>query len=712
MQPVQSGHGAYPNPAEPRERSTIAAFLDVMMMAGQCCINLWTRLARLSRYRKIFAATAGLGITSLLLLLSIIAYHAINLPTPSLADLRRQTNSIQILDAKGRTLARRGERHTFLKTEQIPQHFISAVLATEDRRFINHIGIDVIGLMRATVRNIRAGRYVEGGSTITQQLAKNTFLKPRRTMSRKIQELILAFWLEVRLSKKQILELYLNRVYFGGGAYGIEAAANRYFGKPAQKLTLGESAVLAGLLKAPSRYSPQRDPAVTLKRARVVLQNMIFAGAITQDQALAVMQRPIHFVTARPRKRMRYANYAIDWIYENLPEKIGRPAGDIIVYTTIDRDLQIHAQKLVSRSLDDEAMARKAREAAVILLDQNGAIKALVGGRSYQASQFNRAIKARRQPGSAFKPFVYVTAMESGFTPDTVAYDEPITIKDWTPRNYGKKHVGQVTLRNALALSINSVAVRIFLEVGRDEVVRTAKRLGIKSRLHTLPSLALGTAEVTPIELANAYVPFSNGGYAAASHIISKVATLDGVVLYENPAPAERRVLKPHVVSAMNDMMASTLSWGTGRHAAIPNHPAAGKTGTTQDFKDAWFVGYTAHYTAVVWVGNDKAESMDQVVGGGLPATIWRELMTQAHKDIDPVPLPGSYADRVRRLGPPVVEVPEPDSAVEKNPGLLASILGYDRIKSKSKMKARARRKEANHYNPQAKSWSSVFSRN
>ncbi len=698
--------------ASAQDRESTSTTLDILMMIGHLAVSFWMWLVGLSRYRRIFAATAGLAITVTLVLASIIAWHAIHLPSPSLADLRRQTKSLHIVDVKGRTLARRGERHTYLTTEQIPQHLITAVLATEDRRFVNHIGIDVIGLARATFTNIRAGRYVQGGSTITQQLAKNVFLKPNRTMSRKIQELILSFWLEVRLSKKQILELYLNRVYFGGGAYGIESASNRYFGKPAQNLTLGESAVLAGLLKAPSRYSPQRDPALTLRRARVVLQNMIFAGAITQDEAIAVMQKPIHFVTSRPRKRLRHANYAIDWIYENLPEVIGQPKGDLVVHTTIDRDLQVQAQKLVRSRLDVEAMVRKAEEAAVVLLDHNGGVKALVGGRSYRKSQFNRAVKAHRQPGSAFKPFVYAAAVEGGFTPDTVAYDEPITIKKWTPQNYGKTHAGQVTLRRALAQSINTVAVRIYLEIGRSDVVKLAQRLGIHSQLHTLPSLALGTAEVTPIELAGAYVPFSNGGYAAGTHVISKVTTVDGVVIYERGAPSEKRLLKPDVVSAMNDMLSTTLVSGTGRHAAIPPHPAAGKTGTTQDFKDAWFVGYTSHYTAAVWVGNDKAERMDKVVGGGLPASIWRDVMTVAHKDIDPVPLPGSYADRVRREGP-IADVPEPVAVEDEAPGLLASVFGYEKKKKAARVRPRrpVKRKKKKDFNPNSAGWASVFSR-
>ena len=473
-------------------RKATSTTLDALTVLGYLSVRLWTWLIGFSRYRRFFAATAGLGISVTLVLLSVIAWHAIHLPSPSLADLRRQTNSIHIVDDKGRTLARRGERLNYLTTEQLPRHLIAAVLATEDRRFANHIGIDVVGLARATFINLRAGRYVQGGSTITQQLAKNVFLQPKRTMSRKIQELILSFWLEVRLSKKQILELYLNRVYFGGGAYGVEAAANRYFGKTALNLSVGESAVLAGLLKAPSRYSPQRDPARTLKRARVVLQNMIAAGVLTPEQAIAVMETPVNFVTTRPRKRARYANYAIDWINENLPEQVARASGDIVVHTTIDRDLQIYSQKLVSQSLDIDAMSRNASEAAVVLLDQNGGVKALVGGRSYKKSQFNRAVKAQRQPGSAFKPFVYAAAIEAGFTPDTIAYDEPITVKKWTPRNYKKTHVGQVTLRDALARSINTVAVRIYLEVGRSDVVKMAERLGIKSPLHTLPSLALG----------------------------------------------------------------------------------------------------------------------------------------------------------------------------------------------------------------------------
>lgn len=699
-------------------RSTFSSFDTSLAMAfllafWGACLAFGRWLVGLARYRRFFAATAGLGISVTLVLATVIAWHAIQLPTPSLADLRRQTNSIHVVDVKGRTLARRGERHTYLTTEQLPQHLISAVLATEDRRFVNHIGIDVVGLMRATLRNIRAGRYVQGGSTITQQLAKNVFLQPKRTMSRKIQELILSFWLEVRLSKKQILELYLNRVYFGGGAYGIEAAANRYFGKPAHNLTLGESAVLAGLLKAPSRYSPQRDPARTLKRARVVLQNMIVTGAITHEEALGVMGKPIHFVTSRPRKRARYANYAIDWIYEKLPQAIANPKGDLVVHTTIDRDLQIRSQKLVGERLNMNAILRKADQAAVVLLDSNGGVKALVGGRSYKSSQFNRAIKARRQPGSAFKPFVYAAAVESGFTPDTVAYDEPITVKKWTPRNYGKTHRGQVSLRTALAQSINTVAVRIYLEIGRQQVVSLAERLGITSNLHTLPSLALGTAEVTPLELAGAYVPFSNGGFTAEPHVISKVTTVNGTILYQRDAAPDTRVLKPHVVSAMNDMMSTTLASGTGRHAAIPPHPAAGKTGTTQDFKDAWFVGYTSHYTASVWIGNDKAVSMGKVVGGGLPATLWRDIMTVAHEDVDPVPLPGSYADRVRQEGP-IDVIPEPEAIEENSPGLIAKVFGFEKKSARSASRIKAARKprvRGRDLSPNSSRWRNVFSR-
>ncbi|MEO0618531.1 MAG: PBP1A family penicillin-binding protein [Pseudomonadota bacterium] len=688
-------------------RRASSTTLDFLYLVGRAAQIFGAWLYGLRRYRRFFAATTALGFSALIVVFSIVAWHAIRLPTPTLAELKRQTNSVHIVDAKGRTLARRGELHTFLTTEELPDHLIAAVLATEDRRFINHIGIDVIGLARATYRNIRAGRYVQGGSTITQQLAKNVFLKPERTMSRKIEELILAFWLEVRLSKRQILELYLNRVYYGAGAYGIEAAAKRYFGKPPHKLTVGESAVLAGLLKAPSRFSPQRDPKRTLRRARVVLSNMIATGVLTPEEARAVMKRPIHFVTSRPRKRTRYANYAIDWIYENLPEKIGRPAGDIVVHTTIDRDLQIHAQRYVRDTLGIDALARKANEAAVVLLDQNGGIKALVGGRAYSESQFNRAVKARRQPGSAFKPFVYAAAIEGGFTPDTIAYDEPITIKDWTPRNYGKRNVGPVTLRNALARSINTVAVRLYLEVGRNEVVSMAERLGIASRLHTLPSLALGTAEVTPLELASAYVPFANGGYRARPHIIAKVTTVDGTTLFHQPEPPEKPVLQPGVVSAMNDMTSATMTLGTGRGAAIPPHPSAGKTGTTQASKDAWFVGYTSHYTAAVWVGNDAADNMVKVTGSGLPAQIWRGVMAKAHEGLDPVPLPGSYAAERRRDGP-IMPVPEPEHVEpEKKPGLFASVFGYK--KPTGDETKRKRRKK--NFSPSAPQWQKVFSR-
>lgn len=700
-------------------RSSASATVDFAHRAIGFVGTLAAFARHLARYRKFFAATAGLGITALLVVVSIVTWHALHLPTPTLAELRRQSNSVHIVDARGRTIARRGELHTFVTLDEVPDHLVSAVLATEDRRFNRHIGVDVIGLARAMYRNIRAGRYVQGGSTITQQLAKNVFLKPNRTISRKIQELILAFWLESRLTKRQILELYLNRVYFGAGAHGIEAASKRYFGKPTHALTIGESAVLAGLLKAPSRFSPQRDPARTLRRARVVLANMIATGALTPARARAVMRTPIHFVTSRPRKRMRDANYAIDFIYEELAAKLDNPSGDLVVHTTIDRDLQVHAQRTVRNRLGIDALSRKASAAAVVLLDQNGGIKALVGGRSYADSQFNRATKARRQPGSAFKPFVYAAALEAGFTPDTIAYDEPITVKNWTPRNYGNRHVGAVTLRDALARSINTVAVRIYLEVGRSEVVSMAERLGIRSRLHTLPSLPLGTAEVTPLELAGAYVPFSNGGFRSTPHVISKITTVDGPLLYHQPEPEEKPTITPRVVAAMNDVMSATMTSGTGRRATIPAHPSAGKTGTTQDSKDAWFVGYTAHLTAAVWVGNDQAQSMVDVTGSGLPAQIWREVMVRAHDRIDPVPLPGSYAAERRKLGPAVsdafvAEVPTPNAATSGR-GLMARVFGYDAnaTQQAATPRARPRRpKRRKDLRPDAPGWRNVFSRN
>ncbi|HEX9440350.1 MAG TPA: PBP1A family penicillin-binding protein, partial [Roseiflexaceae bacterium] len=484
-----------------------------------------------------------------------------------------------------------------------------------------------------------------GGSTITQQLAKNLFLSPKRTVARKLEEVIYAIWLEQRFTKDEILELYINRVYFGGGTYGVEAASRHYFGKSARDVTLSQAALLAGLLKAPSRYAPTRSVKLATTRVDEVLENMVEAGFLSPEAARSASQQPLKLSakgddTGYP--------YPVDWVAELLPEFVGDSDGDLIVETTIDASLQRVSQQALRHMLDEEGLKLDAGEGAVVVLDPMGGVKALVGGRSYSASPFDRALKALRQPGSAFKPFVYLTALESGYTPDSLANDGPTTVAGWSPKNYTGGYRGEVTLRDSLAESINTVAVRLAAEVGPWNVVRTARRLGIQSKLHDRPSIALGTAEVTLLELTGAYTPFANGGQGVLPHIVTRVRNGDGKVLYERQRSTSGQVVALPYVAAMNDMLNATVVRGTGKQAAIEGHVAAGKTGTTQSFRDAWFVGYTAHYVAGVWVGNDDGSRMKKVTGGTLPAKLWHEIMLYAHADKTPLPLPGTRAPRLQ----------------------------------------------------------------
>jgi penicillin-binding protein 1A len=467
------------------------------------------------------------------------------------------------------------------------------------------------------------------------------FLSPERTLGRKMEEFVLALWLEVRLSKDEILELYLNRVYFGGGAYGIEAAAQRYFDKSARELSLSEAAVIAGLLKAPSKYAPSSSPTLAIARGKTVLMKMFEYGAISKGEQLRASSEPVKFVDGKGKKPDSGIDYAIDYILENMPPLAGSGQAEIVVETTIDPLLQRKATDIVARELKSQGAALQASQAALIVLDTDGGIRAMVGGRDYAASQFNRATKARRQPGSAFKPFVYMTALEAGFTPDSLVYDAPMTVGEWSPRNDNGKYLGPVTLRQALAQSINSVAVRLLIETGAKSVASTANRLGIISDLRPDPSMALGTSEVTLTELTGAYTTFANGGRSVEPHAIRRVRMSSGRVLYARAAPGDIQALDPQHVAEINDMLRAGMTWGTGRRAAIPGHMAGGKTGTTQDFRDAWFVGYTAHLSGGVWVGNDNGQPMNHVMGGGLPASIWQQVMRVAHQGKAPLALPG-----------------------------------------------------------------------
>jgi penicillin-binding protein 1A len=569
----------------------------------------------------------------------VVAYYASRLPPMADWTVPTRPPNVRILADNGALISNDGDSSgVSVKLADLPAYVPNAVLAIEDRRFYSHWAFDPIGLGRALLVDLRAGAIVEGGSTITQQLAKNLFLTSDRTFERKVQEVILAAWLEIRLSKQQILELYLNRVYFGGGAYGIDAAAHHYFGKPARDLTLAEAASIAGLLKAPSHYSPITNPDAAERRTQVVLTAMQDAGFITARDASLALSAPI-----KPAKDIANGSgrYVADWVMDSLPGFVGTPQQDIVVQTTIDLDLQADAAKAVATTLDQDGAKFGVSQGALVAIDPTGAVKALVGGRDYSKSQYDRAIDAHRQPGSAFKPFVYLTALEDGLTPNTIRIDQPISVNGWSPEDSTKNYRGPVSLTTALALSLNTVSVELTQEVGADRVVQTAHRLGITSQLNATPSISLGTSEVTPLELTAAYVPFSNGGRGIIPHVIDKITTASGKVLYQRAGSGPGQVIDPRYVAMMNQMMEQTLLIGTAKAAQITNWSAAGKTGTSQDYRDAWFVGYTGALTAGVWFGNDDGKPTAKTSGGNLPAITWQRFMTDALANRPVVPLPG-----------------------------------------------------------------------
>lgn len=583
---------------------------------------------------------AVLGIWATIAVVCIVGYYAAYLPPTSEWQVPARPPNVKIVASNGQLIANRGDTGgEAVRLEQLPPYLPNAVIAIEDRRYRSHFGIDPLGLFRALVTNLTTGRLRQGGSTLTQQLAKNLFLEPDRTIKRKIQELVLAFWLEAEYSKDEILEMYLNRVYLGSGAYGVDAAARRYFGKSARLLTIAEAATIAGLLKAPSRYSPARNPDLAEDRAQLVLAAMHEEGYISADEAKNALAAPAKVVR---RYTSASENYAADWVMDVLPHFVGSIEADIVVDTTIDPAMQRAAETALRSALQENRQKLGVTQGAVVTLDTAGAVKALVGGADYSKSQFNRAVYAKRQPGSAFKPFVYLTALENGMSPQTVRQDQPITISGWSPKNYTKKHYGPVTLTRALSLSLNTVAARLAYEVGAGNVAKTAKRLGITSELNTNLSLALGTSETTPLEMAAAYVPFSNGGYGVLPHIIRRIKTVDGKMLYSRTGNGRGRVIDRQNVGNMNLMMSETLMTGTGRKARLESgRPAGGKTGTSQDFRDAWFIGYTGNLTTAVWFGNDNNSPTKKASGGNLPAGVWKEIMDKAHEGLPVADLPG-----------------------------------------------------------------------
>jgi penicillin-binding protein 1A len=589
---------------------------------------------------RLFYWCCVLGIWGGIAAAGIVVYYGAKMPAATTWAIPDRAPNIKIVSVDGKLLANRGmSGGEAVGLHEMSPYIPAAVIAIEDRRFYSHFGIDPIGLSRAMVTNVLGGHFSQGGSTLTQQLAKNLFLTPDRTLERKVQEVLLALWLEHKHSKDQILEMYLNRVYFGSGAYGVEAASRRYFGKSARDVTLSEAALLAGLLKAPSRLSPARDPKAAEQRSQLVLAAMRDEGKISAKELTMAMSAP---ATRAPSYWTGSENYVADTIMEELPDLIGDVRGDIIVDTTVDLTLQKLAEQSIRRLIDESGKKLNVSQGVLVSIDNSGAVRAMVGGYDYSTSQFDRASEARRQPGSAFKPFVYMAALESGRTPDSVRNDAPIRIGKWTPDNYGGKYFGKVTLATALAKSLNSVAAQLTMEVGPDAVVEAAHRMGIQSDLTANTSIALGTSEVTPLELTSAYVPFANGGYRPEIHFIRRVTSTDGKVLYDNNGGSAPRVVRPEVVGMMNSMMTGTVETGTARKAAFA-WPSAGKTGTSQNSRDAWFVGYTANLTTGVWFGNDDGSPMKKVTGGALPAQAWHEFMVAAHEGVPVAPLPGTW---------------------------------------------------------------------
>ena len=602
--------------------------------------------------RTVFQAViywgAVLVVWAAIFAVAFLGFMAINLPDTSMLDHPNRQASITYLDRSGALIAVRGTQAAAkVDIDSLPDYVPLAFVAIEDRRFFTHPGFDPVGIARGLIYDVfmrKKGGNLRGGSTITQQLARNLFLSANQNMKRKIQELMLAVWLEHKYTKKQILALYLNRVSFGGGAVGIEAASQRYFDKPAKDLSIGEAAMLAGMMKGPSRYSPLSDQQRAGQRAGIVLKEMVDARVITEDQRQQALKTPI---TVSKTLASAHAQYFVDYLDTQVRSMIDlsdpKNNEDLIVETTLDLPIQSDAERAVQTIMARD-VKKGVQQAALVSVDGEGRIRAMVGGVSYADSQFNRATDAHRQAGSSFKPFVYLTAMEAGYQPTTPVVDEPFSIGDWAPENFTKKYLGLIDLQYALAESVNTVAARLANDIGRNNVANTAHRLGIESKLNTDPAMALGTSEVTPLEMAQAYTPFSNGGIKAQAYGIIRIRTVSGKPVYQHRDAAEDggrvRVINNPPLQEMNFMMRQVLTRGTGGAAAIPGYDLAGKTGTSSDFRDAWFDGFTGGFVTIVWVGRDDNSQMAKVTGGMTPAAIWKAYMSSALKRIQVSAIP------------------------------------------------------------------------
>ncbi len=558
-------------------------------------------------------------------------------------DWRTQSDfAVTFLDRYGNVIGKRGIlQDDTVELEGLPDNLVKAVLATEDRRFFEHFGIDIFGTLRAVQENARAGGVVQGGSSITQQLAKNLFLSNERTLQRKIKEAYLALWLEANLSKREILKLYLDRAYMGGGTFGVGAAAEFYFGKKVQDLDLAESALLAGLFKAPTRYAPHINLPAARARANEVLSNMVQAAYMTEGQVVGARRHP---AVAVERSELASADYFLDWAFEQVKSHVDGRDKVLTARTTLDMRMQKAAESAIESTLRESGEAYNVRQGALVSMEPDGTIRAMVGGRDYGASTFNRAVNALRQPGSSFKAYVYATALETGkYTPDTWVVDAPISLGNWSPQNYGRSYKGRLTLRDALRQSLNTVAVRLSIATGRQPIADLAQRMGVSTPLTVTRSLPLGSSELTVMDQATGYSAFANGGYRVYPRGLVDVRISTGKVIYDataNPQPRQR-VLSETTVLGMIDMLHTVVESGTGRRARLPGINVAGKTGTTNAFRDAWFVGFTGNFTTAVWLGNDDYVSTNKLTGGILPAATWAKYMRVAMAYETPIPLPG-----------------------------------------------------------------------
>ncbi|WP_309644535.1 PBP1A family penicillin-binding protein [Phenylobacterium sp.] len=577
---------------------------------------------------------------------------------PRLPEIRRDPQ-VTYVDRSGAVLGVRGGRYgPPVDLAKLPAHVPAAFIAIEDRRFYEHTGFDPVGIGRAIVAGVSEGRATQGASTITQQLARNLFLTSDRTVERKARELLYAIQLERTYSKRQILALYLSRVYFGAGAYGLEAASQRYFNKPAARLTIQEAATLAGVLKSPTAYNPAEQPARAAQRAALVLNAMVETGAISPAERAKAAAKPLKVA---PSASTASAQYFIDWLDGQRRQLVGQPKQDVVVETTLDLGLETVAAQATRAVLTRHA-GQQIGQAALVAVDGQGRVRAMIGGADYAKGPFNRAVTAKRQAGSAWKPFVYLAALEAGRVPDMPVVDEPLTIGAWSPRNYSEGYLGPITLQVALAQSVNTVAARLADEVGRPNVAATARRVGIVSAINTDPAMALGTTLVSPLEMAQAYATFSNGGHRVTAYGIERIRTNGGAVIYQRRAVTPQPVVGNPALSDLNLMLRTVITSGTGGRAAIPGYDLAGKTGTTSDYKDAWFAGYTGGFATVVWMGRDDGAPMGRVTGGGPPAELWRDFMSVALKRVPKQPIPqGPAAAAPLAPAPLAPDPPAPD---------------------------------------------------